>query len=465
MKMSLSISASFVLPLMLTSLIDAQGINASSQAFTSSSSTVSTVKETTLPKRKLISQTTSSRTYYVSGSGSDRNNGLSPSSAFRTLQKAANLAKPGVTVLVMNGVYTNAHAQGEALLIEKSGTPNAWIKFKAYPGHSPKIKHNGWNGILINNGAAYIEIYGLEIEGNNRNITLDYAKSQKYNSYNPLTNGNCIVIDGRKGGHPHHIRIVNNKVHNCGGYGIASMRADYVTIDGNEVYNNAWYSVHANSGISMYQNINTDNNTGYKMYVTNNKVYNNRQYIPWIRNGKITDGNGIIIDDTQHTQNGSTSRAYKGRTLIANNITYLNGGSGIGSHRSEHMDIINNTAYLNNQSPEINYGQIFPNYSSNIKVLNNILYAYPGKKVNAKPSGTNVVYDYNVYANSTVIGAKGSNNIVADPQFVNPSIGDFRIKHNSPAINSGFKFMDNDFVKNPRPSGKASDIGAYEYQF
>jgi hypothetical protein len=465
MAKSLSISASFVLPLMLTSFINVQGVKASSNTVLTSGFTA---QETIIPSPKLISQATNSVTYYVSGSGSNSNNGLSPTSAFKTLQKAEYLTKPGDTVLIMNGVYTNTNS-GSVLTINRSGTANAWIKYQAYPGHTPKIKHNAWNGIFISNGTSYIEISGLEIEGNNSNITLDYAKSQQTNSSNPLTNGNCITIDGRKTTSPHHIRILKNKIHDCGGAGIYAAQSDYLTIDGNEIYNNAWYSVNATSGIAMYQNVNTDNNTGYKMYVTNNKVYNNRQYIPWIKNGLITDGNGIIVDDSQHTQNGSTLGAYNGRTLIANNITYLNGGSGIGSHRSEHVDIFNNTAYLNNQSPEINYGQIFPNYSSDFKILNNILYAYPGKKVNAKPSGTNVVYDYNVYANSTVIGAKGANDIIADPQFVNSSIGDFRVKVTSPAINKGTLLVKDDFLRNPRPSNNpsdtASDIGAYEYQF
>jgi hypothetical protein len=461
MKKSVSISASFALTLVLASSISAQGIKVSSKTIVNSSSNS---KETTVPSRQLISQATSGVTYYVSGSGSNTNNGFSPSSAFRTIQKAASMTKPGDKVLIMNGVYTNSNS-GSVVTINRSGTANAWIKYHAYPGHSPKIKHNAWNGILITDGAAYIEIYGLEIEGNNANINLDYAKSQQYNTNNPLTNGNCINIEGRKTTPPRHIRILKNKVHNCGGGGINASQADYVTIYGNEVYNNAWYSVNANSGISMYQNVNTDNNTGYKMYVTHNKVYNNRQYIPWIKYGLITDGNGIIVDDSQHTQNGSTLGAYKGRTLIANNITYLNGGSGIGSHKSEHIDIVNNTAYMNNQSPELNYGQIFPNYSSDFKILNNILYAYPGKKVNHKPSGTNVIFNYNIYANSTAIGAKGANDIVADPRFVNPSAGDFRLQSISPAINKAFSFMKTDFLENPRPSGNGSDIGAYEYQF
>ncbi|WGV27777.1 right-handed parallel beta-helix repeat-containing protein [Halotia branconii] len=365
----------------------------------------------------------------------------------------------------MNGVYTNAYPS-YVVYLSRSGTNNAWIKFQAYPGHSPKIKHNGWHGILITKGASYIEIKGLEVEGNNANITLDYAKSQQYNGNNPLTNGNCISIDGQKTTHSHHIRILNNKVHNCGGSGIGAAQTDYLTIDGNEVFNNAWYSIHANSGIVLYQNWNSDTNkTDYKMYVTNNKVYNNRQYIPWIVNGKIVDGNGIIVDDSQNTQNGSTLGAYQGRTLIANNLSYKNGGSGILSFRSDRIDVINNTLYLNSLSPEITKGQLGADESSNVMFFNNIVYSSPDKKVNSAWLSTNVTYKKNMYFNSSKIYPVFSSDIVANPQFINPSTADFRLKTTSPAINSGVNFIKTDFLNNPRPSGSASDIGAYEYQF
>jgi parallel beta-helix repeat protein len=405
-------------------------------------------------------------TYYVSANvGNDNNNGLSASSPFKTIQQAANLTNPGDTVLIMNGVYTNDNPSGGVLSITRSGTSNAPITYKAYPGDSPKLQSNGWYGILITDGASYIKIDGLEVIGNNKNITLDYALSQKNNPSNPQTNGNGIFIDGSKNGHTHHIEITNNKVHDFGGGGIATVQADYVTIEGNEVFNNAWYSVYANSGISNYQNWDFDSSQGYKMIIANNKVYNNRQYIPWLYGGgKITDGNGIILDDSQNTQNGSTLGAYSGRTLVKNNIVFENGGSGIHSYASDHVDIVNNTAYLNNQSPEIKDGQIFANSSSDVNILNNILYAYPGKNVNSNYNNTNVTYNYNVYANSTIIPVKGANDIIADPKFINPSIGDFRLQSTSPAIDKGFTWtnLTTDFAGNNRPSGAGYDIGAFE---
>ncbi len=455
----LSLSASLVLPWALTGLVQGQRITESLFKDVPQSSTI---QEIPVPNRKLISRISTATTYYVSGNGNDRNSGLSTSSAFRTLQRAANLTNPGDTVLIMNGDYKNRPKDGAVLGIKRSGTANAWITYKAYPGHFPKIQHNTWNGISISNGASYIEINGLEVIGNNAHISYDdayksYLSRKRNKKSNPLTDGNCISI-GEDKSHPRHINILNNKVHDCGGAGISAMQTDYVKVDNNTVFNNAWYTVNGSSGISMLNNWSSDNKQGYKIFVTNNKSYNNRMYIPWIVVGKISDGNGIIVDN---------SKGYRGRILIANNITYKNGGSGIHAHDSQHIDIINNTAYLNQQSPELKKkakGEIYAGYSSDVKIFNNIMYASPGNAVNSNMKNVNVIYNYNVYSNNSTIKITGSNDMIGDPQFVNASARDFRLKSTSPAINNGLKWssVKTDFLGNPRVSGYATDRGAIE---
>lgn len=457
----LSLSASLILPWALTGVVQGQRIT---KSFVKDVHQSSTDQEMPLPSRKLISEVPTATKYYVSGKGNDKNSGRTTSSAFRTIQRAADLTNPGDTVLIMDGVYKNAYPTGTVVDIKRSGRAKAWIRYKAYPGHRPKLQHNGWHGIWISNGASYIEINGLEVAGNNGNMTRRYGVSQKYNQSNPLTNGNCISIDGTQNGHTHHIRILNNKVHDCGGGGISATESDYVTIENNEVFNNAWYSVYGCSGISLLNNWNSDNNQNYKMFVTRNRVYNNQMLVPWMRNGKIQDGNGIIIDRAMNKQKGSRLSPYRGRTLIADNITYKNGGGGIHTFQSENIDIVYNTSYLNNQSPEIAYGQISVNDSNNINVLNNILYSERGKPINGRWGGSNIRFDYNLNANSSSISASGPSDIIADSQFMNASDGDFRLKWASPAINSGMKFnsVKTDFLGDPRVKGSRSDRGAYE---
>ena len=70
-------------------------------------------------------------TYYVSGSGSDSNNGLSVGAPFRTIQAAANLTLPGdVQITVWDSSaetrYLRAGSMGASLNAPR-GTPSRFM--------------------------------------------------------------------------------------------------------------------------------------------------------------------------------------------------------------------------------------------------------------------------------------------------------------------------------------------------
>jgi len=383
-------------------------------------------------------------TYYVSPKGSDHYSGISSNQPFATLQHAVSVLNPGDTLLALSGTYTNAdynvagHNEYVAWLT-RSGTPNAWITIRAAPGATPCLVFNGWGGFGTQN-AQYVEINGFQITGNNSKISYSYAYSQRMIA-NPSCNGSGIVFDGRDQGtdHPHHIRILNNVVSECGGVGISAIQCDYVTIEGNRVFNNCWYNIYGNSGISCYQNWRFDSSTGYKMIIRNNVLYNNHGLIPWIQTGQLSDGNGIIIDDSKNTQNGSTLGAYTGRTLVANNISVYNGGSGMHAFSSEHVDFINNTTWQNSQV--LNYGEIYANSSNDVNVLNNICVAAAGKPINMNYQDTNVISNNNIYFGGLAPVIQGAQDLITDPQLVNPqpdpTQGDFGVQPGSPALSPG----------------------------
>lgn len=64
-------------------------------------------------------------TYYVLGSGSDNSDGLTPQTAFRNIQKTADLTQRGDTVYVMDGNYTDSYPSADVVSITRSGTENA----------------------------------------------------------------------------------------------------------------------------------------------------------------------------------------------------------------------------------------------------------------------------------------------------------------------------------------------------
>lgn len=430
----------------------------------------------------LFSYNLSAKNYYVDAKkGNERNNGLSPSEAKSIIQDAANLTRPGDTVFVMNGIYKNSVMDGNVVDVPNSGNRKKYIVYINYKNHQPIISFNGWGGFGIANGVSYVKIIGFQIVGNNRNVSLIEALNQPMScknptgDYDPKYNGNGITIDGRSGKYPHHIVIAKNIVRDCGGGGIGAIQADYITIEDNLVYNNSWYNVFGDSGIAFYQFKNFNKAKGYHNVIRRNKCYNNKNLVPWAKYCRIADGNGIIIDDFRNIQNGSKLGAYKGKTLIENNICWFNGGTGIHVFQSDEVDIINNTAFLNSQSKELNSGQIHASVSSKVRIINNILVSDSSKLINSNFRNTQITYLNNLHYNVTTPGNMEAiiNNSSCinglSPLFIMP-INDlkanFMLFNLSPAIGGGRTGVNTgeDYNHRSRPTNKPSTIGAYEME-
>ncbi|XMN11783.1 right-handed parallel beta-helix repeat-containing protein (plasmid) [Streptomyces griseobrunneus] len=406
------------------------------------------------------------RTYFVSPSGNDSNPGTSAGAPFRTIQKAADSTAPGDTVLLMNGTYSERPGGSDVLVISRSGRAGAPITYQAHPGHHPVLHAvTAWNAIRVS-GAAHIAIRNLEVKGNNANLSLAAAE-RGASTKNAKFNTNCVSIDKDRssGTRPHHIEVTGNTVHDCAGGGIGASDIDHITIDRNHVYSNAWYSVYANSGISILSARDVDGGDvkAHRIRITNNRVHDNESKVKWERCKCYSDGNGIIID----TLKASDGRpGYRSRVLVANNLSYNNGGSGIHSFKSQHVDIVNNTAYKNGRSTRMeSYANIFAHDSTDVRLLNNIAYGRPGQATNSKSRNTDVTYDYNIYFGGKAPEVKGPHDIVSDPKLTNPGTGaeaDFRLSKGSPAIGSGTPFaaVTTDLTA-ARRSGGAPDRGAY----
>ena len=401
----------------------------------------------------------------------------------KTLQGAANLdLVGGDIVLVRAGTYTNS-GNGAALSISKSGNAAAPIVFKNYPNEKPIIQFDAWNGIEIINGASYIEINGFEVQGFKGSVDLrTVARAEgQYATYATcgglsiasLYNGNGIVVNDKSRttliDNSHHIKILNCKVHDCGGGGIAVSGADYVNIENNETYRNAWYSVYANSGISVYQPFQFDAETGYKIIIRNNMSYLNDSKVKWQVGCKFSDGNGIIIDDLRNTQSGSVSGIYPAKTLVANNLTYGNGGSGIHAFQSNNVDIVNNTSYQDGQRSGFNDGNIYANTTANVQILNNVVVGIAGKRINTNFTNTAHTVNYNIFYLGLAPVISGVNDLTSNPLFINPSldplVANFQVSASSPAVNSGISFpaLTTDITGKPRVLSSAPDRGAYEF--
>jgi hypothetical protein len=435
--------------------------------------------------------------YYVSGGANSLVTGVdaptvaggrgqTPILPFRTIQYAADLTQPGDVVYIRQGTYQGLNSYNQTIDISRPGTAAAWITYRNYPADPQKpllltrIANNSPVGVSsvfqcvrVRGAAAYIEINGLRVQGNNRLITLAAALNQPQSCATPggtpdgFYNANGIAADGSAAtGYPHHLRFLNNEVFECGGQGIGSADSDYVTIENNLIYNNCWYTRYGASGVSVLGCVAFDTAPGYHNIIRGNRIFGNRLYVPWLSGTTCEgypDGNGIILD---------TNTGYTGAFLVANNLVVNNGGAGFNAFKTVNVDLLNNTFYRNSRTPEralADRGEVITNQATNVLVQNNIIVTDNVDKVNIAFSSPSLRYLNNLYSGGTGASVAGTNTVTADPRFISASVdpftADFRLLAGSPAIDAGLNNaqLTTDLAGNPRMVNGTVDIGAYEY--
>jgi len=401
--------------------------------------------------------------YYVSPGGNDSNSGTSTGSPFKTITRAGSVAGPGDVVNISDGTYSNS-------TISNSGNTNAYIVFKSTNKWGAKIVASGGSDALKIDG-NFIEIDGIEV-----------------------TNPDGHGINGEDN---HHIRILNCHAYGCGNSGISlghnpnssSMPCDYYYVEGNTTNNNALLGFY--HGISIYHAIPYDAASGFHNIIRNNISYSN---ITAPASSDHRDGNGIIVDDFNFTQEDiSNSSPYPYQTLVENNVCYNNGGGGIKIVWSDHVMVRNNTLYRNavdNYDTGTYKGNMYVDQARDCKFINNIIYCDPtvnsnisaimDKRTASGSSNVENIWAYNLLYDGTSQGDNNidvgdgsnptlTNNISGDPLFVDKGItssSDFHLQSSSPAIDAGtsnYGLPTVDLDGNTRIQGSAVDIGSYEY--
>jgi hypothetical protein len=370
--------------------------------------------------------------YYVAPNGADQNPGSSDR-PFGTLQKAADTARPGDTVIVRDGIYTGAAGQWANIMhINQGGTADHRIVFKA---------EHRWGAVLDGRANATGFGIGFDAGGHGR----DYVTIQDFEIRDTCYHG--ILVAGN------HNRIVGNLIHRIGtdaavpsgsgGCGLfENSGSSFNTIDRNVMHDFPGHCIYL---------------CGIKATITNNRFYD------W---GRVpTNGYGIQV----------AGYTVADGLVISNNtfawgahspIVLYRGLIGPGTHGIRNVTVQNNLFYR----PYPGYPAIETppddRFMENILIRNNLLCGSDGAQKICNSRYARVITELDNLISHTW----------EDPHFVddtgNPQVADlgrkllfdFRLTDKSPGIGKGIADLapDHDYDGKPRRRGAAVDIGAFE---
>lgn len=374
--------------------------------------------------------------YVDAARGSDQGAG-SAEAPFLTLARATRDLNPGDTLHIRGGVFH------EPLNLARSGAPKSPIMVVGEG--RPKIQASG-DAISVT--GSYIIVRGLDSQ------STDW--------------GNAILV----GKHNHHVTIDNNILHDSGCSGAGAQYVDYITITHNTVFRNSERSPWQCSGISIYHPESFDHAPGVHNLIQSNLSYYNQNSVVDEHishsGGHTTDGNGIIIDDGDHTQAETNVPPYDGLTLVIGNVVFNNGGRGIHVFHTANVVVANNVAYQDVKDPKLQgqASELSTGLSRRVTFLNNIAVARP----DALPlmdgwDQAPTTWSHNVYRSAQAPRAMESptrfdaTNRPCDPKFVRPSLspdGDFHLSANGQSCPGGVKFhLGADGAALLDPKGKA----------
>ena len=352
--------------------------------------------------------------YYVAPGGSDANPGTS-AAPFKTIQKAADLADAGDTVIVRPGVYTGA---GRIVSVERGGAPDAWITFRSDPeGEAVLDGRSGQSqeGWYFGGGVGYVRVEGFEIR---------HLEAHGFDFY---------------GGGVHDIQIIDNHVHHIGrnctdtsnGRTGASLGAGAhrVTFDGN-----TWHD------IGRYA-------PGEHGCAPRTKYYQNHDHGIY-----VADADGITIkNNVFHAfARGWAIHRYSSRGYPSDGLVIL------------HNTFVGRNTYRPGQI-------ILATPTSGVRIENNIFHEPNTAAIhfeNLRFPGASVRYNM-IHGGVTKVGRpRGvtfTNNWErTDPRFVGGT--DFRLRAGSPAVDAALPLIEvsHDAEGTARPQGAGPDLGAYE---
>ena len=399
---------------------------------------------------------TAGRTFYVAKSGSDQSDG-SETSPWKTIQRAVSQLQAGDTVIVSEGTYA------ESVQIRSSGVEDGWITIQGEgtvvldgaglgSGKSGfdtngndylrvlnfTVNHFSASGIQADPGTNYLEVDGLNADGNGYAVRLETASNVTVRNAVAVNSNNAF----RAYGASRDLLFENIETYNSRD-NFSGMNPDYLNGDGFILESNV-------SNVTLRNVISANNwDAGFDIKASNVLIENALTY--GNKNNFKTWGENIVIKSSLST---GAKRQFRedGTSVEGNGITVEDGST-----------FLINVTLADNEDHEI---QIYSggrlDLRDSIVARRNIT----GRLFESDGTFTDggvLWYNTALSAPDFKISTAG---FWADPGFVNWSGNDYHLKETSPALDFGDSgnLSGYDLDGNPRVVGTANDLGAYEIQ-
>jgi len=326
------------------------------------------------------------------------------------IKKICKIAKGGDTIYLKGGEYTKKFPQ-----IKCKGN-GKYITITSFPNEIATIRSH-WN--IKGN---YLKITNLNFKGYNNSISYKDVISHWWKTKKQF-NTNGIVINAN------HIILKDNAIGYYPASGVKFKgKSDYITIEHNIIYNNAWWSVGGTGGLVIKNIHQIDNSKASKIKIINNLFFGNesRIFSRVFKKGfaklVIDEGESFLIQQKDDAnKKGATKGEYNGRFLVKGNIILYN-GKGTSLNKANNIDLIANTLYCNGTTAKsIKAGGIRANQSNNDTFIDNAVESCKNKKA-FSIKGKNNIFKNNYAKSSTqkpINGVKIVKTLFKDPKNLN----------------------------------------------
>jgi hypothetical protein len=418
-------------------------------------------------------------TYYVDAGhaqSADTNDG-SEAAPWKTVQHAAGQAQAGDVVLVRPGQYA------EKITVKHSGAEDRLLVLRAEPSRQARVQ-----GLVIEGDFVVIE--GFEITGGKNGIFAGEAHYKNARTGCRFANNHIHDIEGTAITSGERAIVRDNRMRNVGrgffvnsgtlveGNEVDTLVAPLVEKDGGRWPKKTQYAFFAGEDIIFRGNhfhgspMEQMHKWGVDFFVT---------WDAWI----MGPSRRILIENNRcfNATHGSEPEAKQLRQ--SSHITYRNNlfvntvYVGVLPKEWTHVTVENNT-FINCGAYPVWFAS--ERQCEGASVRNNLIaywkhdqrvhggppaesgVAVGGREWRPENPASLVACDNNLFFGCKNRGY-GKNDVTAEPQFVDPDNGDFRLKPGSPGIDAGaaIKAVKTDLRGVARPQGAAYDIGAYEF--